>query len=326
MKYLNLTKQIACVALFALIFTACKKAVVSTPMGDAGQTLVKILDGGTPYGFGKISVPFINTPTTAKAVDIRRDIPSESELNKEMTVIVKDDTAAVSFFNRDTVSSNPNRTNPGKLFYVKLPPNWYTVGTGTPRTAPGGTYSVKFSSGEFAKGIYITIPDATLFDPSTTYALGFTILSADAGGKISTQKGMMVAIGAKNIVHEDLLWDFYRWNLAALQTSQPTIPISSGWTNAPATLTTIASNANEIPSGYFIQPRYRLTFTNVGGVATNFVLSFNPSDLAALNGGGVTVVDGPNLWLADFAAKHYKFQYQVYNGSAFRYLIDDYHP
>ena len=66
MKYLNLTKQIACVALFALIFTACKKAVVSTPLGDAGQTLVKILDGGTPYGFGKISVPFINTPTTVR--------------------------------------------------------------------------------------------------------------------------------------------------------------------------------------------------------------------------------------------------------------------
>ena len=326
MKYLNLTKQIACVALFALIFTACKKAVVSTPMGDAGQTLVKILDGGTPYGFGKIAFPFINTPSTAKAVDIRRDIPSETELNKEMTVIVKDDTAMISFFNRDTVSSNPNRTNPGKLVYTKLPSAWYTVGASTPRTAPGGTYTVKFSAGEFAKSIYITIPDATLFDPSTTYALGFTILSADAGGKISTQKGMLVAIGAKNIVHEDLSWDFFRWNLAALQTSQPPPPVSSGFTNAPTTLTTISANAVEVPSGYFIQPRYRLTFTNVGGVATNFVLSFNPSDLAALNAAGVTIVDGPNILLADFAAKKYRFQYQVFNGSAFRYLIDYYHP
>jgi len=48
MKYLNLTKIFASVAISSVIFTACDKAKVATPMGDAGQTLVKILGGGTP--------------------------------------------------------------------------------------------------------------------------------------------------------------------------------------------------------------------------------------------------------------------------------------
>ena len=37
-----------------------------------------------------------------------------------------------------------------------------------------------------------------MFDPSSLYALGFTIITADAGGKISTQKSIVVEIGAKN--------------------------------------------------------------------------------------------------------------------------------
>jgi len=46
--------------------------------------------------------------------------------------------------------------------------------------------------------VYITIPNATLFNPSALYGLGFTITTADAGGKISTQKSVVIEIGAKN--------------------------------------------------------------------------------------------------------------------------------
>ena len=41
MKYLNLSKQIAALAITALVFTACDKVNVQQSIGDAGQTLVK---------------------------------------------------------------------------------------------------------------------------------------------------------------------------------------------------------------------------------------------------------------------------------------------
>lgn len=183
MKYLNLTKNIATVAMLSLVFTACKKAKVATPLGDNGQTLVKILGGGTPAAIIPKPIDFVNTPTKIQAVEIRRDIPSETELNKVMVVTVKDDTAAV--------------TAAGRLH---MPTAWYTysVAGGTKTGGQGGTYTITFQPGEFSKTIYITVPDATLLNPSLVYGLGFTVLTADQGAKLSTQKSAVVEIGAKN--------------------------------------------------------------------------------------------------------------------------------
>ena len=314
MKFLNITKQIIISGLFALILTSCKKVAVPEPMGDVGQTLVKLVGGSSPASVLKEPISFVPVSTKLKSViDIRRILPNNAELNKTMTVVIKDDIEAVN-------AANPN--------YVDMPANLYQIvaSDGVAKVGGiGGTYTFTFSPGDFAKQINIIVPDPTLLDPSTLYGLGFTIKTVDAGGIITEENSVVIEIGAKNIVHEDLKWDFYRWNLASQAGSQPGSPRSSGWDGEPITLTTISANANEIYSGYFIQPRYRLSFTNSGGTATNFVLSINPGDLAALNGGGVTIVEGPNILIADFATKHYKFQYQVFNGSAYRYLIDDYH-
>ena len=184
MKYFKLTKQLAFIAMLALVFTACKKTKLSSPMGDAGQTLVKILNGGTPSSVIKMPVDFVPTPTKLLVVELRRDIPNETELNKTMIVTVKDDTAAVK-------AANPA--------YLHLPTAWYTIQTDGIKTGgQGGTFSFTFKPGQFSKEIYITIPNATLFDPSSLYGLGFTIQTADAGSKISTQKSVVVEIGAKN--------------------------------------------------------------------------------------------------------------------------------
>ena len=312
MKYLNLKKQFAILAIVAFAFSACKKIKTPEPMGDAGQTLVKVMGGGTPAGLSKNPVDFVAIPKTIVAADIRRNVANNSELNRVMHVTVKDDIALVA-------------ANPG---YVLLPAAWYSIGAGTPKTGgSGGNYSVTMNPGEFAKQIFITIPDATIFDPATVYALAFTITTADADGKITAEKSIIVEIGAKNIVHEDLKWDFQRWNLPGGPSVGLPVgaPNGGSWVDVPATLTTISANQNEIPSGYFVQPRYRLTFTDVGGVATNFVLSINPADMAVLVANGISFVEGPNLQIASFSTKHYKMQYQVFNGSAWRYIIDDFH-
>ena len=311
MKYLNLKKQFAILAIVAFAFSACKKIKTAEPMGDAGQTLVKIVGGGTPAGVSKNPIDFVPIPKTIVAADIRRNPSNATELNRVMHVTVKDDIALVA-------------ANPG---YVLLPAAWYTIGAGTPKTGgSGGNYSITMNPSEFAKQIFITIPNATVFDPASVYALGFTITTADADGKITEEKSIIVEINAKNIVHEDLKWDFQRWNIPTQSVGPPVgAPNGGSWVDVPATLTTISANQNEIPSGYFIQPRYRLTFTDVGGVATNFVLTINPSDVISFNNQGIFWVEGPNLQIASFATKRYKMQYHVFNGSAFRYIIDEYH-
>lgn len=189
MKYLKLTKYLAMIAVGSLIFTACKKTKVSTPMGDAGQTLVKILGGGTPAGLIKNPVDFVATPTRILAAQVRRDIPNETELMRTMKVTVKDDTTAVKAAN---------------AAYKLLPPSWFTVQTtgvksgGVAGTMQGGTWTFTFAPGSFAQEIYITIPDATLLDPSSLYGVGFTVTSADANGVISSEKTLIIEIGAKN--------------------------------------------------------------------------------------------------------------------------------
>ncbi|MEI9955102.1 MAG: hypothetical protein WDM90_02015 [Ferruginibacter sp.] len=80
-----------------------------------------------------------------------------------------------------------------------MPAAWYTIGASTPKTGgSGGTFNITIPAGEFAQPILITIPDATVLDPSTQYGLGFTITSVDASGKISTTNTTVFQVGAKN--------------------------------------------------------------------------------------------------------------------------------
>lgn len=183
MKYFNLAKKFAAIALSAVVFTSCDKVDEAEPMGDRGQTLVKIIGGGDP-AVELWSVDFVNSPQTLLAVDLRRDIPNETELNKTMNVVIKDDLAAVT-------AVDPT--------LVQLPTAYYTIGAATPKTGgQGGNFNITLAPGEFSKQIYITIPDATVMSTSTTYGLAFTITSVDAGGKISASKTLVYKIGAKN--------------------------------------------------------------------------------------------------------------------------------
>ena len=179
----------------AVAFASCVKKEV-TPLGEEGKTFVKILGGGTPAEVKKNPIDFVGTPQRILVCDIRKDAANTAALNGTTTVVVKDDTAAVT-------AADPA--------YLHFPANWYTLEAevaklgGVPASDPdpakrgrGGTWTFTFSAGDFAKQIYINIPNAQLMNPSSLYALGFTIITVSSDGTISTQKSVVIEIGAKN--------------------------------------------------------------------------------------------------------------------------------
>lgn len=268
MKYLKLKKYLALLVSVAFVFSACKKIKVAEPMGDAGQTLVKAVGGGTPASIKKNPVDFVPTPTKITGADIRRDIPNNSELNKTMNVVVKDDTAAVT-------AANPA--------YIKLPISWYQIEIGgvvTSPTAQGLNYNLTLKPGEFAKEINIIIPNATLMNPSALYALGFTITSVDAGGKISTQKSVVVEIGAKNN------WDGVYENIGPGFLDITNAAFTYGGDQQYSLITVGASTCvvwnDDLNSGF---PGY--VFSNAGAGtyygAYGLIISFNPATNAVAN-------------------------------------------
>ena len=183
---------------FVLLVFSCKKIDQVDPIGDAGITYVKIIGGGNSPELVKRAIDFVSTPSTI-SLNIQRLVANQVDLDKKMTIKILDDTTAVNFFNRDTVSTNPNATNPSKLFFEHLPPTWYTVAvTSTKSGGSGGVYTLVMNPSEFAKDLGIVIPNATLLNPSSTYALAFKIFSVDADGKIADSRSAIMTIGAKN--------------------------------------------------------------------------------------------------------------------------------
>lgn len=184
-------KQFVVCSLAVGFLASCEKTKEVDDIGDDGHTIVKLAGGGTTDepGFNSSAIDFVPEPTAIIGADIRRDIPNNKELNRTMVVTVKDDLAAIDAAN----VADPD------LHLEHLDPSWYTVGASTPKTGgAGGTYTVTMAPGEFAKNIDIIIPDATVLDPSTTYALAFTIQTADADGQVSVNKTIITTIGAKN--------------------------------------------------------------------------------------------------------------------------------
>ena len=158
-------------------------------MGDAGQTIVRLIDAGSETNIsGKaiINLDLLTTPQSIKMVRVLREIANNTELNKSMTVIVNDDQAAVTAYNAAHATS-----------FVPIPSANYSVDPANPRV--GGNYTVTLAPGEFAKDIKFTLPNASTLDLNLTYAFGFTITTVDASGKISKDaRTIIVEVGVKN--------------------------------------------------------------------------------------------------------------------------------
>lgn len=295
-KYLSLTT----LAFTALFVTSCVKENKQT-FTDFSQVqdMVILQNAGLANFAGFANIVITPSSDDTIRLDVYAGLASVYTVNSDITVKLGiDDAKRVTY----------NTANPGSD-YLAFTSNMYKL---------LGTQVVIKAGQRYAKTTLEVYKNEV--DLSKSWMLPISITDA-SGKKLSSNQNTLYFHVIGNPLAGDYTWDFYRWNNATGTGA------NAGGTffDEVATFLPVSATTIEVASGYFIQPSYQLSFNYNSGVFSNFKVIMKPSDVQALTDNGVSIVDGPNLLLADPVAGHFKFQYIVWNGAANRYLIDDYY-
>jgi hypothetical protein len=162
-------------------------------------------------------------------------------------------------------------------------------------------------------------------DPTKSYMLPISIKTAPAGSTISSNHKTIYYHLIGNPIAGLYNWDWYRWN--------NNVPVGPNTGGTPAlggiaVFAPLDETTVEVASGYYIGPRYHITFDDSSGVLVHFAVVFNADDVATMKAGGVTITSGPNITTADPITGTYEFWYSADNGAPtnnLRYVIDKYY-
>jgi hypothetical protein len=126
-----------------------------------------------------------------------------------------------------------------------------------------------------------------------------------------------------NPIAGNYTWDFYRVN--ALAGTYPTGPYASGtFTGSAIAFLPVNTTTVSVPTGYYVQPNYLISFKNTAGVLSNFKAEINPAELnGAFTANGITIVSAPTITVST-DLKKFTINYAVFNGSAYRNCTDVY--
>jgi hypothetical protein len=259
------------------------------------QPTVNIAEGGL-YQFGTEALLFPGTDDTDTAY-FHVNYAARNVAPSDQTFALGIDTSAISAYNTT-----------GGLQYQLL---------------PSADYSFTSTSVKVAKGQSYSDPVPVIFypskiDPTVNYMLPITITQAPAGVTISSNVKTIYYHFIGNPFAGTYVWDFTRWS----NPSKTGSPDGTSFTGNTAILSPVTNTQFEVPSGYYIGPRYEVTFTkNADGTYSNFQVTLNPDDVATMASAGVVVTNGPNIITADPINKTFTFQYTTLT----RYVIDSYH-
>jgi hypothetical protein len=184
MKTLHKIKIAAALLFLGLIMVSCVPK--QETLGDAGLTTVKLVktssDGYFMYAIGAIS-----TSQKFLVLDVRKSAANSADLNVQTVVTLQldgADTAMLKAYNK-TYKTN----------YVPLPTSTYVF---DPAIA-SGKITLTYAPGDFAKQIYVTIPNALLLDMSKAYGFCFKASTTGVGTwSGSTNDTMLIHVMPKN--------------------------------------------------------------------------------------------------------------------------------
>ncbi|HUZ60591.1 MAG TPA: DUF1735 domain-containing protein [Hanamia sp.] len=282
----------------SLFFTSCIKNYRDGETNFSNlQPTVSIVEGGLAQ-FGSQALLFPGTDDADTAY-FRVNYAATNVAPANETVTLGVDTAALD---------NYNGSGAG-LTYVLLPDSCYSIPTSATVEA-GQSYSAQVP--------VIVYPDK--INPTINYMLPISIINAGKTN-ISGNFGTIYYHFIGNPIAGSYNWDWTRWN-ASDTTGAPT----TSFTDEPTVFAPDDPTTVEVPSGYFYQARYIITFTNTGGVLSNFSVTLNAGDMAAYwPANGITLTAGPTILEADPIHGIYRFTYTVSTGSGPRIFIDQYY-
>ena len=257
---------------------------------ESTQPVVEIPEGG----LGTFASQALNVSglTGADTIWFHINLASTDFLNKDVTVKFGYDANALTTYN----SSH-------SIQYTKFPDSIFKFPV-TQVTIKAGTRAVAVP--------LIVYPDK--IDPTQNYMFPVTITDAQ-GTTISGNFGTVWFHLIGNPLAGTYNWDFTRWPNPQ-KSGSPDIQ----WTDVTV-LSPVSPTQLEVQSGYYIGPRYEITFDNNGGVLSNFQVTMNADDVATMKNNGVIITNGPNILIADPVNKIFEFQYTTLT----RYVIDKYY-
>lgn len=177
--------------------------------------------------------------------------------------------------------------------------------------------SVTIKAGERVAPLQIVFyPSKT--DVTKSYMLPVVIKDA-AGQTISGNFGIIYFHVIGNPIAGAYSWNYYRWN------TETPVGDPTGWENDPITFTPVNPNTVKVITGYYTQIEYNISFENNNGVLSDFSVKFDKQQYDdSFVANGVNLVSGPTITVSpDY--KDFEIKYLVYNGAAYRYIIDEYH-
>lgn len=157
-------------------------------------------------------------------------------------------------------------------------------------------------------------------DITKSYCLPVVI--KEAGGKtISSNFGTIYYHVIGNPIAGAYNWDFIRKN-NQLGTGGPA---GGSFLGEHVVFSPVDPTHVKVPTGYYVQPNYLISFTNSNGVLSNFKAVIAPDEVGpAFTDNGITIVTQPSVQVsADL--KSFIINYIVWNGSAYRNCTDFYY-
>jgi hypothetical protein len=280
MKKISLFLQLS--LLSVVFFASCVK---DRNVGTDFSQIQPVLELRTPVSniAGLAYFPRATIGNLADTVQFYVNLASEYTLDRDVNVTIGFDQSRIDTYNADANNL---------VKYEPLPDSCYTL------LKSSGTIQAGQRIDSFQVAFY-----KDKIDGSKNYMAPIGILDGD-GVLLSGNQSVIWFHAIGNPLAGPYLWNFHRWD--ASDSTSGFYRTDLSFDGASTSFSPIDPTTIEVPSGYYIQPRYNLSFTNTNGVLSDFKVSLDEDDLASMAGAGVVVSAGPYIVWADPIARKFR--------------------
>lgn len=263
-----------------LFFSACIKDTNSGTEINGLQPMAVIPEGGLA-NFSKLALSFPATDPT-DTVFFHANYAAPNVAPQDITVALSYDATALTAYNSGS-----------SIQYEKFPDSIYSFKASSVTVKSGQNYS---------DAIPLTLYPGKI-DPTHNYMFPISITSA-TGASVSGNFGTILYHLIGNPIAGAYTEEWIRYNSAAISgTPAFDLTFSNVFSADNPTQIEVTSQGTGVV--------YILSFTNTGGVLSNFQVSLDPASVA---NAGITITNGPTV-VADPVNKKYIFNF-TYNNSA----------